>query len=574
MTRSRFFLWRLPAWGLTCLALGAWGCAALEPAAEPLAGAGRNDPQTEFAAGQWAEQKHDWNAAAEAYGRGLRTDPDALALWRARAGMLMQTDRAGQAEEEFRDALKKHADDPAWIFLMGEIADAAGDSPSAETHYRRAAASAQPTAGMFTALGLFLLDQDREPQARVFLDKALSLDPHERRARLAELEAAIDREDYARARGVLNAALAADPGDEEWLFRLGKVYELEGEETQALKTYQRLLRDDPENPEARRALAEIYLQDRNYAQALPWLEAMQRSDPQDALVKRNLGAAYFELGQWDAARPLLNELEDRQQADALTHFMLGAIYRRKSLWRLAEQELTMAREAPELRLDAGLELAGVDIELGESSQAEALLSSLRPKLDDSAPRLLRCALAYLRLDQPARAIEALQRALTLAPRDAALHFHLGRGFLAQKKIPAALQAWQAAVRLDPKLAEAYNHLAYTCAEGHFRLPEAEAWARRAVSLESGNGNFRDTLGWVYFQEKKYAPALEELLRALAALQAHPEDADPVVYEHLGDAYDQLNRADEAVHAWEQALAHKPQDAGLLEKIKRRRPAGK
>jgi tetratricopeptide (TPR) repeat protein len=180
----------------------------------------------------------------------------------------------------------------------------------------------------------------------------------------------------------------------------------------------------------------------------------------------------------------------------------------------------------------------------------------------------------LRLDKAEQAAGALQKALTLAPQDASLQFHLGRVFLAQKKIPAALATWQHAVQLDPKFAEAWNHLAYTCAENRLRLPEARGWALRAVKLEPGNGNYRDTLGWVYFQTAQYAPALDALQQALEAFRAHPEQIDPVVYDHLGDVYDKLNRSADALRAWQRALQLNPQDESLRGKIKRHEPAGK
>ncbi|NTV52729.1 MAG: tetratricopeptide repeat protein [Candidatus Firestonebacteria bacterium] len=559
---------------VTVLGLGASGCAALPPVSQPSAELMPYEAQYDFAVGQIAEQNRDWAQAAAAYRRALRADPESLVLWQDLVEMLMQSGRAGQAVEEFRAALKKHEADPEWVFLMGEIADAAGNTVEAQHHYRRAVNSAHPTAAMFTALGVFLLDQAEEAEALVFLEKALALDPHARAARLAEVEAAIDREDYARARSVLLAALAADPDDEEWLFRLGKVEELSGREKSALQTYQRLLEIDPENPEARRALAEIYLRARDYAQALPWLESLQRSEPQDALVKRNLGAAYFELGQWEAARPLLKELAEQHKADAVTHFMLGAIYRQKSLWLLAEQELNAARNAPELHLDAELELAGVWIEQGERVRAAELLAELIPELQDQPRRLLRYALAALRLEEAAQAGAALQRALVLSPGDPELCFHLGRVFLAQKKISEAVQAWLQAVRRDPKFSEAWNHLGYTCAENGIRLPEAEGWARRAVALEPENGNYHDSLGWVYFQEGKYAPALEELQRALECFRSHPADLAPEVYDHLGEVYSKLNRREDALRAWRRALGMNPKDLRLQEKISKFEQAGK
>jgi cytochrome c-type biogenesis protein CcmH/NrfG len=53
-----------------------------------------------------------------------------------------------------------------------------------------------------------------------------------------------------------------------------------------------------------------------------------------------------------------------------------------------------------------------------------------------------------------------------------------------------------------------------------------------------------------------------LLRAAKAA----EREDPVVFEHLGDTYLKLNRIQEALEAWQKALALDPKNKNLADKI--------
>src|SRR5207244_3467795 len=64
-----------------------------------------------------------------------------------------------------------------------------------------------------------------------------------------------------------------------------------------------------------------------------------------------------------------------------------------------------------------------------------------------------------------------------------------------------------------------------------------------------NAAYIDSLGWVLFRRGKLAEAKKELERAAAL----PDGDDPVIFEHLGDVYQQLQMPTEARRAWEHAL---------------------
>ena len=58
----------------------------------------------------------------------------------------------------------------------------------------------------------------------------------------------------------------------------------------------------------------------------------------------------------------------------------------------------------------------------------------------------------------------------------------------------------------------------------------------------------DSLGWVYYKQKRFDEALKALKEAAVAL---PEDS--AITEHLGDVYLALNMRQEALKAYRQAL---------------------
>jgi Tfp pilus assembly protein PilF len=100
------------------------------------------------------------------------------------------------------------------------------------------------------------------------------------------------------------------------------------------------------------------------------------------------------------------------------------------------------------------------------------------------------------------------------------------------------------------------------AEQNTHLEEAEAMVRRALQIESNNGAYLDSLGWIEFRQGKFDQALSDLLHAAQNMTRD----DAVVFEHIGDTYMKLNKAPQALEAWQKAAMVDPQNKKLVDKI--------
>jgi tetratricopeptide (TPR) repeat protein len=82
-------------------------------------------------------------------------------------------------------------------------------------------------------------------------------------------------------------------------------------------------------------------------------------------------------------------------------------------------------------------------------------------------------------------------------------------------------------------------------------------------LNPDDGYITDSLGWVYYRKADYPKAIEYLERALE-LSSH----DPVVAEHLGDAYQKVNKPEKALEIYKKALKKATTNkADIIKKIK-------
>ncbi|MFM7152077.1 MAG: tetratricopeptide repeat protein, partial [Gemmataceae bacterium] len=125
---------------------------------------------------------------------------------------------------------------------------------------------------------------------------------------------------------------------------------------------------------------------------------------------------------------------------------------------------------------------------------------------------------------------------------------------------------QLILRTDPNDATANNDLGYLWADRNQRLPEAEAMIRKALELDrqqrntglaaepdgdQDNAAYVDSLGWLLFRQGKIKEAIQILERAS---QLAGGDDDPVVWDHLGDAYSRDGNPEKASECWKKATS--------------------
>lgn len=91
-----------------------------------------------------------------------------------------------------------------------------------------------------------------------------------------------------------------------------------------------------------------------------------------------------------------------------------------------------------------------------------------------------------------------------------------------------------------------------------QLCEAEQFLREALLADINFGPAHNTLGKVYFDQRKFYLAAWEFEYAMRVM---PERAEP--YNNLGLVYEAVNRLDQAIEQYEAAISHSPENAQYL-----------
>jgi tetratricopeptide (TPR) repeat protein len=113
--------------------------------------------------------------------------------------------------------------------------------------------------------------------------------------------------------------------------------------------------------------------------------------------------------------------------------------------------------------------------------------------------------------------------------------------------PEAVEWLQQVLDEFPADVAALNDLGYLWADRGEHLQRAQRMLREAVDEAPDNAAYRDSLGWVLYRLGRLEEAIQELQKAAEM------ESDPVILDHLGDAYLALGKRDEARQAWQRAV---------------------
>jgi tetratricopeptide (TPR) repeat protein len=280
-----------------------------------------------------------------------------------------------------------------------------------------------------------------------------------------------------------------------------------------------------------------------------------------------LGGLYLDAQRYEDATRLFEEaLADSPQNPGL-EIDLGIAYEESHLPEKAQACFQRVFDSVDCPPEAYLKLAFFQLDHNELKQAGATLASAQAHFPQSARVRFYQAIQHRYEKNYGAALACLAQVRTLATGSEAealdpdyyIESALTLNLAGQKdQLEAVLHEGLDKYPDNPEL---MNELAYFWADQGSHLPEALALSRRAATLEPDNGPILDTWGWVYFQMGQAKDALPYLQRA-----AFMTNNDPVVLQHVGDAYLKLGLRREAIATWTRALEKDPRNGDLANRI--------
>jgi tetratricopeptide (TPR) repeat protein len=330
----------------------------------------------------------------------------------------------------------------------------------------------------------------------------------------------------------LNRAAALKPANPNVRQKLGDTYAQLGDTEKSAQIYLNLLGEFREMPLMRDALREklanIYLHGRDKSKAAEQLEAIVRDSP------TRYPEAWYYLGTFS--------------------------YDEKNYNKAAEYFERAILVNPEME-QAYVDLAGTQINLGQTAEALKTLEKARAKFPDSFTAEFFTGLAFARLKDYATALkhftiaESIGNSMDARRLNYLFYFQVGTAYERNHDYVQAEKYFLKCLELQPEFSDALNYLGYMWAERGTNLEKARELIEHAVQLEPSNAAYLDSLGWVLYKLNEPDAALEPLLKAVAL----SEEPDAAVYDHLGDVYRAMNLKEKAVAAWQKSLSVESND---------------
>jgi tetratricopeptide (TPR) repeat protein len=541
------------------------------PEVRPLA-----PPEYDLLVAQDHQARGDLEKSLAAFERALEKDPDSAYIHRKLAVGLIRSGRPAESLEHAERALELDPGDPRTRVFLGQLyrmqrnvaaaelalLDESGEPINAEAGgllYQVYLESDQGERAI--DLALWLVDVvDDQIRAYVALAKAYEMTGQ-----------------FEQADGALRQALEIDPGNLQIYAELVRSARNREKPDTERAIYREILDLHPHHHATLMALADVQLGENDTDGALRTLSEIEAHYPNDTRSVARLGFLYYETENFSESASRFETFLANEPGDHEVRFFLGIVRRQMGEDAVAIEAFSAIPEESEHYSEARTQMA-VLFERTEDFARALEEIELAVDAKPTRPRELYAATLRAKAGDFDGAVAYLEGLLLKDPDDDELLFNLGVVFSEAKRTQEALEYMERAIEQNPNNASALNYVGYTWAERGDNLDQAEDYIVRALDLRPDDGFIIDSLGWVYYmrarplfdtgrkeEAKKYLDrALKELLRAQELT-----GGDPVVSEHLGDAYLLLDQKHRALQKYQEAVDLTPREGeqpDLLEKL--------
>jgi tetratricopeptide (TPR) repeat protein len=509
----------------------------------------------------------------------------------------------GRLDEAFAAYQRAHVKDPDSAYLLRKLAELAARRAALDEalRYGEEALALQPDA---PELRLFLATlhrfrKDPTSAQRLLVDEAgIPISPE---AAILLYNIQIESGRFEEALATAEWLREQEPDSHRSLFALAQAYHRVGRAEEAEALLRQALQGDEDDLPVYDYLARLRRQADDREGELAVYEEVLGHFPHHFETLMRKAEALDALGRDAETRAVLEELEG-QHNDQRATMRLGFLDLRDGLYPQAAARFERVLEGNPRQYEVAYLLGIVRRRMGQDDAAVAAFESVPPgheRFVDARTQIagvfesrgdFEGALAQVELarqHQRARpldlytaslrakagdfdgAVEFLEGLLEEAPDDPEVLYNLGVIYGEAGRSGQAIEYMETVLSIDPKHAGALNYIGYTWAEQGIRLDEAEDFIVRALEARPDDGYITDSLGWVYYMRARPLieagdlaqgrPLLERSIRELERA-SKLTGGDPVISEHLGDAYLLLDNKRRALENYEDALEQEPREA--------------
>lgn len=380
---------------------------------------------------------------------------------------------------------------------------------------------------------------------------------------LGRIYSSMDPPQIKNAEAAFVTAIKLKGEDVDAVTALGTLYEVQGLTQKAKLLYHDYQQAQGHHPGVAERLGALHLADSELEQAYQQFSVVEKHNPQDFNIKLKVALLLVEKKQYSLAIEKLQALASQQPRAEKVRFYLGALYEEIEDYPAAIQEFKTISFGSEFFEDSVMHGAYLYKLLGQNAKA---ISEIRRGLKHEPNNPRYWILHGTLLDEEGRldqAAQVLAKAYEKFPENTQVNFQLGSVYDRLGRKDQTVLHLEKVLELDENHVQALNYLAYVYAENTNNLEAAEKLAKKALSLQPGDGFILDTLGWVYYKKGQTNQAVSTLEQAFGK-----EPGEAIIAEHLADAYERHQLHNKAVTFYQKAYQLE-QDSQQKGKIRRK-----
>lgn len=313
----------------------------------------------------------------------------------------------------------------------------------------------------------------------------------------------------------------------------------------------------------RLSYARMLIQNKEYELAQKQFQILVELDPQDWETLYSIALIDTQLKNFDSAIEAYTKLIDIDQRADESQYNLGVIYQEQDNLEKSIEHFRQVRIGTDNFLAAQQQATRLSIQSGRLDDAHDWLSKLsrgQSRLEVLFTTIESSLL--IQAEHPGAAKQLLDTALNRFPNEMDLLFARVLYFDAQSDREGSERDLMQIIRMQPEDSRALNHLGYMLADQTTRHEEALDLIERAIAISPEDPAIIDSLGWALYKVGRYEEALVQMRRAFAAF---PDDE---VASHLGEVLWAMERFDEAMRVWQDALETDPESPLIAEAMER------
>ena len=499
-----------------------------EDALAPALALAPNDPTVLRAAGEVAVANNKLKDAAKYYDQALALEKDNSALKTRLAQIRLasgETDRA-LADLESTSGLDKTQYQSDLALISTYMTRKEYDKALVAVATLEQKLPNHPTT--YSIKGAVYLAKNDRKTARMYLEKAMSVQANYLPAARVLAGLDIDDKNFAAATNRFESILAKEPNNEGALLGLAQVQiSTKQPRREITATFDRAIKSNPSSVASRLAQISFLNQSRDATATLAAAQAANAAIQNEPRVLDALGLAQLAAGETSQAIETFNKLAKAQPDSPLPQLRLAAASYAAKQVDAPIQALRKALAIKPDLLEAQRGIIAMQIAAGKPEAAlkevkavqqarpkEAIGFAMEGDVLESQKKPAEAAKAYAEalkrqpvpelvikqiqlfeaagLSAEARAVEV--KWLKENPSDSTVRFFLASTAMQNKNYKDAAQRYQDILKKQPNHFETLNNLAWTL--GELKDPAALSYAEKAYALAPTNAGVLDTYGWL------------------------------------------------------------------------------